>query len=300
MKRNLLSLSGLAALLTVMLITGTSFAMSIEKEVLFTDVSWLKANLSEVVILDARSEKAYKAGHIPGAINSPWSSWTDPPIGKQGDPGWNTTMANDKLGAYVGSLGIDGKKPVVIYGEPYSFGEDGRVLWELRLVGVNNVRILDGGFPAWKVAGGEVTKEAHSVTPVPFTVKEIDGSYVVSREEMIADWKKFKIIDARSAAEYKGDTDHGEKRRGHIPGASCIPFDSVYNDDGTVIEPDKMRELFLSMGVKPGDQVVTYCTIGIRSGFLAMMFRLSGWEDARNYEASFSEWAGNDNLPVEK
>ncbi len=300
MKRNRLPVLGIAALLIALSLSGTSYAMSAKKATLFVDVPWLKANLSRVILLDARSEKAYKAGHLPGAIHSPWTAWTDKSIGRQGDPGWNVTMANDKLGAYVGSLGIDGKKPVIVYADPSGLAEDGRALWELRLVGIRKVKLLDGGFSAWKTAGGPVTEEVPAVKPVPFTVKKIDESYVIRRDDMIANWKKLQLVDARSTAEYAGDTDHGEKRRGHIPGAVSIPFDSVYNDDGTVMEPDQMRKLFLSRGVKPGEPVVTYCTIGIRSGFLAMMFRLAGWDGARNYEASFSEWAGNDNLPVEK
>ena len=54
-----------------------------------------------------------------------------------------------------------------------------------------------------------------------------------------------------------------------------------------------------SKGVTKDRCVITYCTIGIRSGFTALMLRMAGY-DARNYEASYSEWAGDASLPIEK
>ena len=48
----------------------------------------------------------------------------------------------------------------------------------------------------------------------------------------------------------------------------------------------------LKLGIKKEDEIVTYCTVGIRSGFTAEILRMAGYTKTRNYNASFSEWAG--------
>lgn len=286
-------------LVSICLVSAASAAMSAKKAEYFVDVAWLAANLDKVVVLDARSDKHYAVSHIPGAIHSTWTNWTDRSKGKQGDKGWNVTMEKSKLEAYVGSLGIDGSKPIVVYGDPSGLAEDGRVMWELRLVGVNAVKLLDGGFPAWKAAGKPVTADAPKIRPAKFAFSAIHEEYRVLFDEIRTNPKKCVILDTRSRDEYIGKINHGEKRNGHIPGAVFMAFNELYHDDGTVMDVDEIQKHLESKGVKKDQCIITYCTIGIRSGFTALMLRMAGY-DARNYEASYSEWAGDVSLPIEK
>lgn len=287
-------------IMAAMSVTG-AFAMSDAKAANFVTDEWLKDNLDSVLLLDARGEKAYTAGHIEGALSSPWTAWTDLRGLKQGEPSWNTTKDVADLEKYLTSLGVAGGKQIIVYADPSGLGEDGRVMWELKLAGVDNVKLLDGGFSLWKLKGGHVTdKPSAAPSPVEYKIAALhENEHRIKMDELVAGKDGFKLIDTRSSSEYEGKTNHGEPRNGHIPGAVSIPFNEIYNDDGTVYDVDQIAALLDSKGIKKEDKIVTYCTIGIRSGFFSTMLRMAGY-DARNYEASFSEWAGNKDLPVEK
>lgn len=269
-----------------------------EMEPYYVDVAWLKENLSKVVVLDARSEKEYNEGHIPGAINVTWQSLSNM-TPKQGEAGWGVVLPQEELAKKIGSFGIDGKKPVIVYNDPKGLGEEGRVLWMLRIAGLKDSRMLNGGFPAWKAGGGEISKEVPAVKPVDFKITSPDNSLLATTDYIRNNMSKIKLVDARSTEEYTGKTNHGEKALGHIPGAISIPYNNAYNSDGTIKSIPELKEMFTKAGLNPGDDIVVYCTVGIRSGFLTEILRMCGYEKAKNYNASFSEWAGL-GLPVEK
>ncbi len=270
-----------------------------KKTEFFTDVAWLKNNLNSIIILDARKDKEYKAGHIPGAINAPWQGFARME-GNPGDPGWGTLLPKDKLAEKLGAIGINADKDIVIYADPNGWGEDGRILWMLKMAGLNRGKLLDGGWPAWKAAGGETGTEAPVIKPVKLQIPVLDENMTATTEWIKTNLNRIRIVDARAQKEFQGAVDFGEKRGGHLPDAVNIPFKEVLNDDGTVKSVPELKELFAKAGLKPEDEIVVYCTKGIRSAHMTLLLRLAGFAKARNYDASFYEWAGNELLPVAK
>ncbi len=64
----------------------------------------------------------------------------------------------------LSSLGIDKNKTIVAYAENKSgWGEDGRIIWMLRMLGIENSKMLNGGFDYWKNKNLEISKD--DVTP---------------------------------------------------------------------------------------------------------------------------------------
>lgn len=278
---------------------GQSTEENAKKEELFASVSWLKENRKNVVILDARPEDQYKSGHILGASNAYWQMFANM-NGNPGDPGWGTLLPKDKLAEKIGALGINADKEVVVYGAPSGWGEDGRIVWMLRMVGVKNSKMLDGGWPAWQAAGGEAAKDIPAVKPVEFKISGLDESLNTTTDWIKANMSGIKLIDARSKKEFDGATDYGEKRGGHLPGAINLPFNEVFKDDGTLKSISELKDQFTKAGLKPEDDIVVYCTKGIRSAHETLILRMLGFEKAKNWDASYYEWAGNKDLPVEK
>src|ERR1700687_371592 len=96
-------------------------------------------------ILDARPRDKYEAGHIPGAV------WVD-------HDAWRKSFHNgtdaDGWTKRVGALGVEVTTPIVIYDDNLS-KDAARIWWILRFWGVRDVRLLNGGWLAWKNAGGE-------------------------------------------------------------------------------------------------------------------------------------------------
>lgn len=263
----------------------------------FVTTDWLKANKDTVLLVDASVEKAYKANHITGAINITWQMLSNM-TPKQSEVGWGVVLGKEELGKKLGSFGIDGTKQVIIYNDPKGLGEEGRVFWMLKIAGIQNVKMLYGGLPAWQTAGGEVTNEATAPTPVEFTIAAYDDTLIATTDYVKANLGKVKLVDTRSPEEFKGETNHGEKTAtgdkalGRIPGAVHLHYADLYNVDGTPKSVEEMTKIFEGLGLSKDDEIVTYCTVGIRSGFTAEMLKMCGFSKAKNYNASFSEWAG--------
>ena len=254
----------------------------------------------KVVLLDARSPKEYTSGHIDGALSAPWQMFSDM-TGKPGDPRWGTLLSPEKLGAAIGALGISKSSRVLAYSSsPKGSGEDGRILWTLRSAGVPNVAIVDGGYEGWGAAGGKVSQVIVKGQPTEFAVSRIDGTLDVSKDQVKSMVGKARIIDSRSVEEYAGSQTHGEPRGGHLPGALSLPWDKVFDSNGRMRSANALKKIMTDAGLKPEDEIITYCTIGIRSAHLMTVLREIGYSKARNYSASFYEWSGDVSLPLEK
>jgi thiosulfate/3-mercaptopyruvate sulfurtransferase len=281
--------------------TGTTDTKKItldkEMESYYVTPDWLKQNLDKVVIIDARAAKEYSAGHVKGAVNVTWQMLSNMSV-KQGEANWGVILPQAELEAKLGSLGIDGSKTVIVYNDPAGLGEEGRILWSLRIAGIENSKMLDGGYPAWTAAKGETSTDA--VTPAAASFKITNPQYdalLTTTDYVSANKDKIKLVDTRSTEEYNGSINHGEnyngeKALGHIEGAISLPYSELYNDDGTIKSVADLKALFESKGLKPEDEIVTYCTVGIRSGFTAEIMRMCGYTNVKNYNGSFSEWAG--------
>jgi thiosulfate/3-mercaptopyruvate sulfurtransferase len=272
--------------------------MDEEKAHLFVDASWLKTNLTKVTVIDARPEKAYNKGHIYGAVSAPWPTFVDMQ-GKPGDPGWGVLLPKDQLSAKFGALGIDGKKPLVVYAQPPGWGEDGRVAWTAMMAGIREVKILDGGYEAWEKADGETSTKTTKVATLHMVIPALDEGLTATTDWIYSQRDRIKIVDSRSEKEFDGAKSHGEARGGHLPGAHLIAFETMFNKDHMVKSPKELKQMFSSAGLKPGDEIVNYCTAGIRSAYMAIVMRMVGFDKARNYDASFYEWAAMKELPME-
>jgi thiosulfate/3-mercaptopyruvate sulfurtransferase len=266
---------------------------------LFVEARYLMDHLEQVVVVDARSEKAYKKGHIPGAVSAPWQPFTHMD-GKPGAPGWGVLLSKTELADAIGALGIDGSRQLVVYADPPGWGEDGRFVWMVMMAGIENVRILDGGLASWEKAGGQTTRETASPASLEMGINQWDDSLDATTDWILANQDQVKIVDSRSLSEFNGATKYGEARGGHLPGAVLISFDDMFEKNGILKSPEELRKLFETAGLQPGDPIVTYCTAGIRSAHMALVLRMAGFANARNYDASFYEWAGMKDLPLEK
>lgn len=273
--------------------------MDAAKSAYFVDVTWLKEHSDQVLILDARGEAEYNKGHISGALNSPWQMFANMNA-QPGQPGWGTLLDQKELATKLGALGIDGKKIIIVYADPKGWGEDGRIVWMLRMAGLQNSKMLDGGWKTWAAGKNAVTKDVPVVHATTLAISSLDQEFNATTEWILGNKSKIKIVDSRSRKEYDGATDFGESRGGHLPQAALISFTDTFNSDGTVKSTEDLKKLFSAAGLQPDNEIVTYCTAGIRSAHMALLLRMAGYDKARNYDASFYEWAGKSSLEVLK
>lgn len=253
----------------------------------------------KTVIIDTRSGWKYFLGHIPGAINLPdWQDFTEKRNGVRGllieDP--------DFIVSKLRPLGIDRKKTIVLYGDPTDrWRTDGRFLWMFERFGFESVRILTGGLDFWKEAGGEVQRGKQSpVSPSMLSAEDIRfddkvtamGSWIHENRERLA------IIDNRTRKEYDGVTPYGSARGGRIPKAIHIPWERFFTDSGILKSQQELSALLEKNGIRSDQEIVVYCTGGVRSGMAYYAFRSLGYP-VRNYDGSWWDWSLNSELPVE-
>ncbi|HZH49990.1 MAG TPA: sulfurtransferase [Nitrospira sp.] len=270
---------------------------------LLIDTDTLQKSLGKpgLLVIDVRGKAAYEfGGHIPGAVHTTWHDYSDPNAVAKGllDPDMSRMEQKMRV------LGINNDSEVVIYSNPFdNWGDEGRMFWMLEYFGHKNLRILDGGWVKW--VNERRPFEHGRVTPKPgnFTIK-VSSHTIIAKDELRALVKQAHpntmILDARSLEEYLGKEVSGIPRPGHIPSAIHLAWNGFLNNNATVKDLATIKAGLEEKGLEPGNEIVCYCTGGVRSSWLYFVLKLAGYEKVRNYPGSWWEWSRDFACPVEK
>ena len=256
---------------------------------------------NQLVLIDTRPAWIYLTGHIPGAINlSDWKDFTTQANGVHGQINQDKKFIAQELR----SLGIDRQKTIVIYGNlTDKWRTDGRFFWMFEFYGFKRTALLAGGIQHWKKAGLSIERGLGN-DPQP---SELKASDIKFNREVMADqnWivpklnsKDIVIIDNREKHEFDGATPYGSPRGGHIPGAFHVDWRKFFKKDGTLKTRETLGSLLNTRGIEARQEVVVYCTGGVRSAMAYFVFRYLGYK-VRNYDGSWWDWSHNSKLPVE-
>ena len=265
----------------------------------------LKSGLDkgEILLFDCNKPDIYEKNHIPGAVSIGFHAFTDT-SGQPGDPLWGTLVDKNELEKRLQTIGYDPNKTVVFYSDLFNGpGADGRAVWQLNLAGIKNAKILLGGSTYWKESGYELTKESSEPYP-PFTgdieISDYDKTMFTIKEDVYANLKSEPMLDVRTDKEFKGSQNVGEARGGHIQGAENMLWLDLLNKNGTLKSSDEIKNIMASYGIDKNTDATLYWTMGIRSGYTAMVLKAVGFENIKNYEASIYEWSNDQDMPMEK
>lgn len=115
----------------------------------------IAAEGGRITVLDARDEKAFRRGHLEGAVRVDWTQLRRGVLARR-LPAREGRLPEDldELARDFAALGVDAERPVLVCGAGSSgWGEEGRIAWMLRYLGHKDVAVLDGGCQAWGRAG---------------------------------------------------------------------------------------------------------------------------------------------------
>lgn len=254
---------------------------------------------SPLVLLDVRwtlagsDLNAYLDGHIPGALFLD----LDRDLADEPGAGGRHPLPDPRdLQKVWRSCGIDDDSSVVVYdggnGLPAA-----RAWWLLRWSGLTDVRVLDGGWPAWQSAGGAVETGPGGAATRPGRVTVRPGAMpVVDIDEAAAladgsDSSGGRLLDARAPERFRGDVEPMDPVAGHIPGAVNLPSALLTRDgQSTFRSADELRAVFAEVGVTAnGPRAAASCGSGITAAQTVLAAAVVG-VDVALFPGSYSQW----------
>ena len=250
-----------------------------------------KIGSKDTLFVDGRGEKQAMLGTIKGAIATTWNDWCINE-GKQGDEKWGCIQEPADLEQTLGNLGITKDKEIIVLGETLDgWGDDARLVWELLAAGYKDVKMVDGGYSAMKAYGAETQFFASKPGAAEVKIDKIDYTHVMTTEELQKNYDEYKIVDVRTDEEYNGAILNNEAKGGHLPGAIHIRYTDLFDEKGYLKTNEELTEMFEEAGLSKSDEIVTYCTGGIRSAYTQLVLEMCGFEKSYNYDQSFWRWA---------
>ncbi len=258
-----------------------------DPDVVIVDGSWHMPNSGR----DARAE--FTAGHIPGAVYFDIDAIADTASDLP-----HMLPDAETFSAKAGALGIASDKTIIVYDETGLFSAP-RVWWTLRVMGAQDVRILEGGGPKWRAEQRPIEAGEARPEPATFTVR-FDADAVADVEQVKrASMAHDQILDARPAARFTGETPEPRQglRSGHIPNSANLPFSALI-EDGKLKPEAELKAAIKAAGIDTQKPVITSCGSGVTAAVLALALDTVGAKDVALYDGSWTEWGGRDDTPV--
>jgi thiosulfate/3-mercaptopyruvate sulfurtransferase len=114
--------------------------------------------------------------------------------------------------------------------------------------------------------------------------------------------RRAQVLDGRSRGRFAGTEPEPRAglRSGHIPGSLNLPYDELYQKDGSLLALEELRQKFEAAGLDLGKPVVTSCGSGVTASVLALGLYAAGRPDVAVYDGSWTEWGGREDTPIDK
>jgi thiosulfate/3-mercaptopyruvate sulfurtransferase len=271
----------------------------------FVTTDWLADNLKspDLVVIDGSwylpPEKRdplaeYLAGHIQGAVFFDIDAIADHSSGLP-------HMLPDPaaFSSAMRTLGIGDGMRAVVYDGAGLFSAP-RVWWTLRVFGMQDVAVLEGGLLKWKAEGRPLEEGSVQRQSRHFTAR-LDHGAVAS----LADVRRVlehggQLLDARSASRFAGEEPEPRPglRAGHIPGSKNLPWPEIIAD-GRLLPLSVLADKFAAAGIDTAQPLTTTCGSGISAAILALALESLGRASVPVYDGSWTEWGGREDVPVE-
>ena len=225
--------------------------------------------------------------------------WTDISLlGEFGGEELGKLLSKENYQQIFSKLGVKEDSEVLVYGftmPDQGFGDEGRILYTFYYAGLDNVKIIDGGFKQVESLGFNKkynpSEDRIDVSDVVRVEGENNSNAIFTDELLtLVGNENVQIIDTRLEVEYNGRVIYGENKAGHIPTAISIPFNSLVDKDGFIKSREELEKYFEDKGLDKNKLQITYCTTGVRASYVAVILTELGYK-VRNYEPSFARYA---------
>ncbi|MBJ7538349.1 sulfurtransferase [Marinomonas transparens] len=250
---------------------------------------------SNVVVLDCRfyltdhskGQSEYDKGHIPSAIfvdvHRQLASEETELSGRHPLP--------DELifSQQLQNWGITSSTQVVVYDD--MGGAIAARAWWMLIQQDIDVRVLDGGFPAWVREGFTVSTQVNTVTPAEQQLT-VSFPWEVSEQMVVENFEtnQFQLVDSRPLDRFNGENETIDPVAGHIPGAISRPFIANLDPEGCFKPSEQLHVEWLDWLID-SHAFVYYCGSGVTACHNVLALNHAGIEAKRVYVGSWSQWA---------
>lgn len=260
-----------------------------------------------LVIIDTRDPESYGKSHIPGAVNLrdifTYLATSD----HEGIVALQHTFA-----AEFGAAGLSGAETAVIYEDSMNtgFGQSCRGYFLLKSLGYPKIKVLHGGFQAWRGAGLPISDVVPAPVAAEFPLDIQPDSVLIGWEAMLDSLDDPSVVrlDVRDVDEWigKSSSPYGPDfcpRKGRIPGSVWLEWYRMMKpgDEGPVFKSgDEVLAECQTVGIRPDSRVYLYCFKGARASNTYLALKEAGVRDVKVYFGSWNEWSRNPALPIEE
>jgi len=260
-----------------------------------------------VVLIDTRDPGQFAEGHIPDAVNVR-EVFTYLATSSSGGLG----ALREKFAEAFGKAGLSGAETAVVYEQSMEtgFGQSCRGYILLRYLGYPKIRVLHGGFAAWRAAGLSISADASTPTPRQFPIRPEAGQVLVDLDAMktaVAN-KNVVKLDVRDVDEWIGESSspYGRDycpRKGRIPGAVWIEWYRMMKPTpaGQMFKsPEEILAECATVSIRAETPVIIYCFKGARASNTFVALEEAGIRNVGIYFGSWNEWSRDSALPIEE
>lgn len=277
------------------------------------DATWLKSHLGQdhIVVLDVRSgidnggdRSSFRKAHIPGSV---YSSYTDDGWRESRDGVQGVLPPVKSMERLIGSLGIGNDDTVVIVPAGTGgtdFGSAARVYWTFRVLGHDDVAILNGGFAGWHAEGNSVATGEGANRPFTNFEGTVNEALIASLDEVQqARENKGQLVDARPEDFFRGEkSSPAAKAPGTIPGASNLPFQQFISKQNGAwyLDANTVNDIASRAQLNAESPTISFCNTGHWAATdWFVLSELAGFSEVAMYDGSMSEWTQDSDRPVQ-
>lgn len=274
------------------------------------NVDWVKANIGKpgVAFVDLQPTADYLRGHIPGAVSTDYykGGWLQERADKV--PEMFPVDTPDKVAEAIGKLGIGNDTQVVIVttgAASNNMAHGARIYWTFKMLGHDNVSLLDGGMAAYTKDKGN-RLDSGAVAPAPKSFKASLHKEMLATAEDVKKavaGGKATLVDNRSDDLFIGVTQSPKTTQaGTLPKARNVPHSWLTVDNGGQLRSRaQLEQLFKHAGVPSSGEQMYFCNTGHLSSLgWFVSHELLGNKQAKLYDGSMAEWTMLKAGPVEQ
>lgn len=268
--------------------------------------AWLHENLDQpnLVVIDCswylpvhdrNAKNEYELGHIKGAQFLDFEGISD----KVSHLPHMLPKAVD-FAKSVEAIGVSDNSLIVLYDGMGVFSSP-RMWWMFLIFGAKNIRILNGGLPAWKAMGYKTTTLVKHPHAAQFSAVLNENLLAEMNDIYTAIKKGNQIIDARPSGRFSGRDPEPRAglESGHMPGAINLPQSELVKN-GYFLEGSDLSAAFVKAKINRNIPVVTTCGSGVTAASLTLGLAVLNEPIGKLYDGSWAEWASHSSNKIVK